>query len=817
MLTERHRAQLASSAISDALINARGYCSIAPGAVQAVKELARAQFSDKLLRAALHDGALMFPLFRCGMPEPFCYVLRPDMPRTNTAGKTVKYEYPRGVQNIFDVLPLYQHLLADPSVPAILTEGTKKADALASVYGDRALIINENGVFGWRSKGQMLEDFGRIVWEGRRVIIIPDGDVRHNQNVFAAVRRSSAVFRAFGTSEVLVCLLPQEKDGPKVGVDDYLAAGHTIADVEANLVELDTVGQAARTSLMKHPATGAPLFLPPGYDIANQVITIAGNTGEKRPFYSGLIIVTEVGQNLHTGEQNTTIAWKHNGRVNATTIPRAQLASARDTAAVLGAQGANVHAQNARDLSRYLVEFIHENHDAIPVVRYVDRLGVCGEGLILPGGTVAIDDVRYTGPAIQCGADHDAYRLALAEIAQWEHATVLWLALALSLAGPALAKMRAGRNPVLLLAGSSGAGKSTLIHFAGGQFGDPTRAPLQIQCGSGTTTAKGIAQTLAMLNGVPTHLEDIHMLLKRDPDRVAGLIYDFANGQLRTYGTLNQQTGGGQEIGGCLLMSGEMLPEFEHEGSARRTMIINCVTHPPLGVAPRSLEGARRAAVMDRAWSSGAGAFAVQVYRAIWPNWDAFTRDVARLAADESLSDLSSWKHILATAAAVLRIAAGICGLQLDTLALMRRWATIHAQTQQERNPALDAFDKVLLMLSQSEPNDNADWAEDETGRKMRIAPTWRWLNYDRKMIAAQRIGDDYWRVAVGSLAWRAMVGAGTIDQFGAAWLKENLISAHPNGRASWKVYMGEWKSSTQCILVPNRWFRDPDEVVNNG
>lgn len=807
LLTERHLAQLTSSAISPQVMKQRGYISIRPGAVEQWRELAGHIHADKLLKTILHDGGLAFPLYRLGQSNPHTWILRPDRPRHTQEGKVIKYEYPKGEKNVFDVLPGYSLALKKPDIPLWITEGAKKADALASVAGKEIVPVNENGVWGWRAKGRLAEDWNGIIWEGRTVVIAPDGDVRHNKHVWNAVKRTAQVLIGFGADEVLALLLPQERDGPKLGVDDYLGFGHSWHEVQQHLVDLETVGQESRISLMKHPKTNTPLYLPQGYDIQNKTLVSSTPAGTQ-PFYKGLVIISEIGKNLHSGEEAATVMWSQNGHFAECSLPRAQLASARSCAEALAARGAFIHAGNAREMSKYAVEFIAENYEAIPRIDYVDRLGVCGDGLVLPAGFVGMQEIKYSGNPIKVGTDHQAYQRILGEVAQWNNSTVLWCVLAMTLAGPLLAKLRAGRHPVIFLSGSSGSGKSTLAHFAIGAYGDPTRSPLQLQCGSASTTRIGLQQTLQVLNGVPTHLEDIHMLLEKEASRIFGLIYDFANGQLRTYGTLDQKGGGGQELGGCLLMTGEMMPTFSHTGAQKRSLSLNCLKHPPLGVGAESLEGARRAELLDRAWGRGAGSFGLQLSQALWPQLETLSRDIARLSADEALSDMHAWKHLFATAATVLQIAVGIAGVDLDCVSLMRRWATLHAETQRDRNPAKDAFERVLMMLAQSEQTDNS---EQVPGTAITKRASWYWRTYDRKIIAARRDGEQVWRVPVGSPQWLQLVGQGMVEQFGAAWLAEGLIVAHKDGYASAKVFMGAQRTSAQCILIPDSVFASDD------
>jgi len=74
----------------------------------------------------------------------------------------------------------------------------------------------------------------------------------------------------YQATDVYILQLPQTANGPKIGVDDYLAAGHTIQELETHQTSLGTVTSSARVPLCSHPETGAKLFLPAGYDVQAQ-------------------------------------------------------------------------------------------------------------------------------------------------------------------------------------------------------------------------------------------------------------------------------------------------------------------------------------------------------------------------------------------------------------------------------------------------------------------------------------------------------------------------------------------------------------------
>jgi Domain of unknown function (DUF3854) len=136
-LTPAHLATLCvrdASAISPAVIAARGYRSIHDAG-----ELRSLGFAASQARAP----GLLLPLWGVdGQTSDFVY--RPDNPRVieekrlgrqrdgTYPQKVIKYEFPAGHAMRLDWPPACRSALADPSTTLWITEGQKKADALAS-------------------------------------------------------------------------------------------------------------------------------------------------------------------------------------------------------------------------------------------------------------------------------------------------------------------------------------------------------------------------------------------------------------------------------------------------------------------------------------------------------------------------------------------------------------------------------------------------------------------------------------------------------------------------------------------------------------
>jgi hypothetical protein len=124
-------------------------------------------------------------------------------------------------------------MLGDPSVPLWVTEGSKKADALAS---QGACVISLTGVWGFKGRNEfggitMLADWDFITLKGRRVNLAFDSDIVDKSEVQKALQRLAQHLEN-KQAKIFIVRVPGG-NGAKVGVDDYLAGGHTLADAEA--------------------------------------------------------------------------------------------------------------------------------------------------------------------------------------------------------------------------------------------------------------------------------------------------------------------------------------------------------------------------------------------------------------------------------------------------------------------------------------------------------------------------------------------------------------------------------------------------------
>src|SRR5215218_984765 len=206
------------SCLSTSVAEKRGYRTVTTRA-----ELSRLGFSKPQQR----EPALVVPMYSPS-GELITHQIRPDAPRENGDGKAIKYETPAGSPIRLDVHPSQSERVKDASVPLWITEGVKKADSLVS---RGQCVVALQGVWCWQKGGVPLRDWEDVRLWGRSVCVIFDSDVATNPKVQTALEGLVGFLRGRG-ARVGVAYLPDAPDGGKQGVDDFLASGKEIRDLE---------------------------------------------------------------------------------------------------------------------------------------------------------------------------------------------------------------------------------------------------------------------------------------------------------------------------------------------------------------------------------------------------------------------------------------------------------------------------------------------------------------------------------------------------------------------------------------------------------
>jgi P4 family phage/plasmid primase-like protien len=212
-LREHHLRELRESGLSDETIISSGiYSETSHGAICAI--LGR----QKMKRGI--GSALVIPFREVSTGELNGFKrLKLDCPRTRD-GRKIKYESPAGsTPHVYVPAGTVDHLQR-PESRLLFVEGEKKSLA-ADQFGFPCIGLV--GVFGWKPKKaeRLLPELEIVEWNGRDVLIVFDSDVSRKPEVADASARLAAQLKLHG-AKVKVVLLPDEPDGAKNGLDDFL-------------------------------------------------------------------------------------------------------------------------------------------------------------------------------------------------------------------------------------------------------------------------------------------------------------------------------------------------------------------------------------------------------------------------------------------------------------------------------------------------------------------------------------------------------------------------------------------------------------------
>jgi len=222
LLTEHYRHLNEGSGISAEVIRERGYRSLL-----GKSELEKLGYTPAQQRAP----GILIPLWSVDGKEAG-FQFRPDHPRTNNRDKAVKYEIPAGSSLRLDCPPRCQKVIGDPKTPLWITEGSKKADALAS---KGACAISVTGVWGFKGKNQFggitfLADWDYVALKNRTVYLAFDSDIVTKEPVRKALEHLGEHVKRKGAT-VQIIQLPQLEGQSKTGIDDYLLR-YSLQDAE---------------------------------------------------------------------------------------------------------------------------------------------------------------------------------------------------------------------------------------------------------------------------------------------------------------------------------------------------------------------------------------------------------------------------------------------------------------------------------------------------------------------------------------------------------------------------------------------------------
>lgn len=286
-LFPQHEALLRASGITPEIAEARGYVSADTKA-----ELGRRGFSPVQRQVP----GLLIPVWRVTGERAFDQY-RPDTPRLNLSGKPIRYETPPKVRMALDVHLAARAWISDPSRPLFITEGIRKADAAVS-RGLCCLALL--GVWNWRGTNEdggltALADWEAVALKDRQIYIVFDSDVMLKLQVHQALARLKAFLEMRGATVALV-YLPAGEGGAKVGLDDFLAAGHSVDDLlSLAMTELHPAAAGDRQAVAPSPAsTSCPASAPcPAPGPAGEPAPLALLLNQTRTFIRRYVVLTD--------------------------------------------------------------------------------------------------------------------------------------------------------------------------------------------------------------------------------------------------------------------------------------------------------------------------------------------------------------------------------------------------------------------------------------------------------------------------------------------------------------------------------------------
>lgn len=279
LLLDQHAALIRGSGIDDAVARERGYRTV-------TKKIDLGSIGFK--EAQRNVPALLVPVWDVTGTIGL-YQSRPDTPRIGANGKPIKYETPGKARMCLDLPPRARRFIADPATPLFITEGVRKADSAVSNGIDCCMALL--GVWNWRGTNDdggkvTLPDWDAIALNGRAIYLAFDSDVMTKHGVYQALTRLKGVLAQRG-ARVWIIYLPCGSDGAKVGLDDFLAAGGTTADLLALATEElrappdgdeDTGPYRATEAglIWRKPTQNGPVTVP----LTNFIARIVGDVAE---------------------------------------------------------------------------------------------------------------------------------------------------------------------------------------------------------------------------------------------------------------------------------------------------------------------------------------------------------------------------------------------------------------------------------------------------------------------------------------------------------------------------------------------------------
>jgi hypothetical protein len=248
---------------------------------------------------------------------------------------------------------------------------------------------------------------------------------------------------------------------------------------------------------------------------------------------NSLIRITEIRENIDTGQITLSISFEYLGRSRTTQILRSHMSNSRQPVSALAGEGAPVTSNNARHVLAYLEAYEHKFAAAITRKKVTSRLGRgrADGPFFLPGLIPAVEFAPLgSGDAslIRAYASRRGSLQGWAEVMrvlESETLIIPQVAIVAALVPPLQRRLQIP-NFILDLYGNTSTGKSTTLKLAASVYGRPQDPDSLIMQWMGTQSA--IEQVAGMCGELPIFLDDA----QHCPAEVKrSVVYMIANGR----------------------------------------------------------------------------------------------------------------------------------------------------------------------------------------------------------------------------------------------------------------------------------------------
>jgi hypothetical protein len=438
--------------------------------------------------------------------------------------------------------------------------------------------------------------------------------------------------------------------------------------------------------------------LPPGYEFQEEgsiwyrrQATEWDKTVPKPEHVCGsLMRITEIHENIDTGQLSAVVEYRYGDQVKTTTILRSQMVDARNLVAALGGAGAPVTSNNARKVVSYLAAYESTFIDSIPKKKLTSRFGRGrGDGpFFLPGMS---SEIEFAPTGAGDMALFRAFSSRRGTLQGWRDTVnmvggdtmvIPQAAIFAAFVPPLQSKLQIP-NFILDINGTTGCGKSITAKLAASVWGKPKEPDSVIMQWEVTKVAA--EQVAGMCSELPIFLDDAQHV---SDDLKKTVIYMIANGKGKARGS---KAGGIRDTPYwhtvCISTSEHPLHESSpHEGARARLLPVGGIDVRPFPKGMKSFVDGLERSILENHGHAG------EMYiRHIegwsedqWLRWRQRYATVRKSLSEKAKSDIvGRISEYVASIQLAGEITRQLFGLNFDPEAVSN-WLMAHLEDQQK-------------------------------------------------------------------------------------------------------------------------------------